>query len=137
MKSRVQNCPPVLFHNYFFIGDDVDPIDILSPSISGKDSGLTYHTSSLTPVLLSDLSQSRSGGALAGSNSNLASSFNSGLNTVGLNNGYQNQNGDRSGGGSKWGNSSRLGELQNNYKLGTKIFVCQITECPMEDLTTG
>jgi len=54
-----------------------------------------------------NLTQSRSGGPLAGSNTNLASSFNSGLNTVGLNNGYQNQNGERSG-GSKWGNSSRL-----------------------------
>ena len=37
---RVQNCCPFLFHNYFFIGDDVDPIVIISPSNSGKDSGL-------------------------------------------------------------------------------------------------
>ena len=67
--------------------------------------------SNLTSISLSDLTQSRSGGALAGSNTNLASSFNSGLNTVGLNNGYQNQNVERSGGGSKWGNSAKLGEV--------------------------
>ena len=101
MKSRVQNCPPVLFHNYFFIGDDVDPIVIISPSNSGKDSGLPSQKFCLTPISVSDLNQS---------STNLASSFNSGLNTVGLNNGYQNQNGERSGGGSKWGNSSRLGK---------------------------
>ena len=43
------------------------------------------------------------------SNSNLASSFNSGLNTVGLNNGYQNGGGFGGGGGglssSKWGSN--------------------------------
>ena len=41
-QLRVQNYCPFLFHNYFFIGDDVDPIVIISqsPSISGKDSGL-------------------------------------------------------------------------------------------------
>eukprot|EP00090_Calanus_glacialis_P013510 TRINITY_DN22193_c0_g1_i2.p1 TRINITY_DN22193_c0_g1~~TRINITY_DN22193_c0_g1_i2.p1 ORF type:complete len:890 (-),score=194.71 TRINITY_DN22193_c0_g1_i2:567-3236(-) len=65
-----------------------------------------------------DMSQSRSGGSLLAAsqsgisppNTNLASSFNSGLNTVGLNNGYQ--NGGGGGGGSKfsgartWGPSS-------------------------------
>ena len=65
------------------------------------------------------MSQSRSGGSLFGSapsqsgispaNTNLASSFNSGLNTVGLNNGYQNGGGGGGGGfsGAKtWGPSS-------------------------------
>ena len=149
-KLRVQNCSPFLFHNYFFIGDDVDPNDpivIISPSISGKDSGLPSHKFSLTPVPISDLNQSRSGGALAGSNTNLASSFNSGLNTVGLNNGYQNQNGDRSGGGAKWGNSSRLGKKAQRWVkivCNESLIISQIMNCQMEaeeveeeGLTTG
>ena len=97
----------------------------------------------MTPVPISDLNQSRSGGALAGSSTNLASSFNSGLNTVGLNNGYQNQNGDRSGGGSKWGNSSRLGKKFNDGSkiVGNESLISQIMDCPMaveeEGLTMG
>ena len=143
-KLRVQNYSPFLFHNYFFIGDDVDPIVIISPSNSGKDSGLPSDQFYLTPNSISDLNQSRSGGALAGSNTNLASSFNSGLNTVGLNNGYQNQNGDRSGAGSKWGNSSRLGKkVQQWVKIvDNESLISQIMDCPMVeevevDHTTG
>ena len=87
----------------------------------------------MTPISVSDLNQS---------STNLASSFNSGLNTVGLNNGYQNQNGERSGGGSKWGNSSRLGKtVQPRVNiLVNESLIPQITDCLMVeevDLTTG
>ena len=87
----------------------------------------------MTPISVSDLNQS---------STNLASSFNSGLNTVGLNNGYQNQNGERSGGGSKWGNSSRLGKTVQPWVsiLVDESLIPQITDCLMVeevDLTTG
>ena len=60
-----------------------------------------------------------------GSNSNLSSSFNSGLNTVGLNNGYQ--NGGLTGGlsSSKWGNhgSSWNGNTNFEYLLVKFIYI--------------
>ena len=89
------------------------------------------------------MSQSRSGGSLfAGSggaaqtgiappNQNLASSFNSGLNTVGLNNGYQNGGGGgtKFSGARTWGPSSTgnswLGKYQSitwNFQHPTHIF---------------
>ena len=64
------------------------------------------------------MSHSRAGGSLFGStgapaqsrisppNTNLASSFNSGLNTVGLNNGYQNGGGGGTKFSGTWGPSS-------------------------------
>ena len=62
---------------------------------------------------------------------------------MGLNNGYQNQNGERSGGGSKWGNSSKLGEVQHWVEnvVNESFIISQITDCPTVEVevdhTTG
>jgi len=75
-----------------------------------------------------DMSQSRAGGSLLASsqsgispaNPNLASSFNSGLNTVGLNNGYQNGGGGGGFGGANktWGPSSTGSSWLDNGSSG-------------------
>ena len=90
------------------------------------------------------MSQSRSGGSLfAGSggaaqtgiappNQNLASSFNSGLNTVGLNNGYQNGGGGgtKFSGARTWGPSSTGNSWLGKYQSKVKAYMKFLTSYP-------